>query len=857
MRRKLCSALLAVVLALTILTLAPPFSGKASAAAPAVTLDVDTGGVGDKVLVSGTGTAFSTFYRIRWASATGTSLATGTTTAGGTLSKYVNIPEAASGDYQIFVLVTGEPNASAVFTVTPEISISVDNGRGGESFTVTGTGFGASETGITIQWDGVKDLATSIKADSKGSWSKTVTVPAATNGNHVLSAFGDDLSLTPDVNFSVGHNLSISPSTGNTGTTVTVSGMGFYASETGIQVLWDSVGVKSGITADAYGSWSSTFNAPASAAGGHTITAKGATTTSSQVPSKTFTTTRSMSISPTSGPAGVSVTVTGSGFAASSALTVTVDGAAVTTTPASPTSAANGAVSLTFVMPGAAPGAHTVKVADSGGNQTAAFTITSSMSISPETGPVGSQVTVTGVGYPTNATMEVWFDSARVTTSPASLRTDANGGFSATFAAPESARGTHTVKAVAGTTSLTKNFNTTASVAADPTSGAVGSSVKVSGKGYAAGATIVLTYDGYAAATSPATVQASNLGSFSATIVLPASARGPHNIDASDGTASMRASVSITPTANAAGTTFKAGDKIPVAGNGFGAGSAITVTIDSGIPASLDKPSLAADINGGFSVQVTVPEGAFGTHKVNFSDGVAAASVSYSITPVFNISPNNGSVGTTVTLSGTGYSAGSPISVTYGGVAITPAAPIKTTAAGSFQGTVVVPPSKGGQHVLAVADAASHVMQAAFTMETSSPAAPQPVALASGSRVGTFGPQTPTFTWSPIADPSGVTYTLQVSKDASFLTPLLEKTNLKDPAYELEDAEALKRGYYYWRVKATDGASNESGWSQTFALSVGILPPWMSMWMFIGLVVVILGLLGAAGYLLVASRRSV
>jgi hypothetical protein len=45
-------------------------------------------------------------------------------------------------------------------------------------------------------------------------------------------------------------------------------------------------------------------------------------------------------------------------------------------------------------------------------------------------------------------------------------------------------------------------------------------------------------------------------------------------------------------------------------------------------------------------------------------------------------------------------------------------------------------------------------------------------------------------------------------------------------SYALTDAEALPYGTYYWRVKAVDGALNDSGWSASSTFKAGLLPTW-------------------------------
>jgi hypothetical protein len=73
------------------------------------------------------------------------------------------------------------------------------------------------------------------------------------------------------------------------------------------------------------------------------------------------------------------------------------------------------------------------------------------------------------------------------------------------------------------------------------------------------------------------------------------------------------------------------------------------------------------------------------------------------------------------------------------------------------------------------------------------------------------------FDWEDVDDPSvPVRYQVQIASDVNFVDVILEKT-LTESAYTLGGAETLaavtEGSPYYWRVKAIDGATNESGWS--------------------------------------------
>jgi hypothetical protein len=84
--------------------------------------------------------------------------------------------------------------------------------------------------------------------------------------------------------------------------------------------------------------------------------------------------------------------------------------------------------------------------------------------------------------------------------------------------------------------------------------------------------------------------------------------------------------------------------------------------------------------------------------------------------------------------------------------------------------------------------------------------------------------------WEDVSDESQpVTYSFQISSKENFTTSsvVLEKTELVESKYTLTQEEKLKLAPgsdYYWRVKAIDGASNESSWSATRSFRVAEAP---------------------------------
>ena len=90
------------------------------------------------------------------------------------------------------------------------------------------------------------------------------------------------------------------------------------------------------------------------------------------------------------------------------------------------------------------------------------------------------------------------------------------------------------------------------------------------------------------------------------------------------------------------------------------------------------------------------------------------------------------------------------------------------------------------------------------------------------------------FLWEDVQDISGVSYILQVSPGDDFTTLLIDKKGLVDSIYNPTKEEYLelvkKETPYYWRVKAVDGAYNESEWSLAGSFYVDFSPTSTSDW---------------------------
>ena len=100
--------------------------------------------------------------------------------------------------------------------------------------------------------------------------------------------------------------------------------------------------------------------------------------------------------------------------------------------------------------------------------------------------------------------------------------------------------------------------------------------------------------------------------------------------------------------------------------------------------------------------------------------------------------------------------------------------------------------------------------------DTSPPAAPNLLSPSDGS---TTSKPKPTFDWSDVTDPSGVTYQLQVDNSGTgFSSPEVNRTGLASSNFT--PTSKLSKATYYWRVRATDGAGNAGAWSTIYRVTV-------------------------------------
>ena len=192
------------------------------------------------------------------------------------------------------------------------------------------------------------------------------TTGAASSGTTISSNYWTGCIAT----FRAAHAISLNPTSGKVGDTVTITAAGMLGSHSGCTANLGGTPVTlSATTTDANGALTATFAVPASISGSKTFTLTDGTNS----PTASFTVNSKITLTPTSGLVGSSVSVTATGMVASHAVTATFGGSPVTLTPSS--TGTTGSLTATFTVPVSTLGAKTVMVSDGTNNPSATYTV--------------------------------------------------------------------------------------------------------------------------------------------------------------------------------------------------------------------------------------------------------------------------------------------------------------------------------------------------------------------------------------------------------------------------------------------------------------------------------------------------
>ena len=202
-------------------------------------------------------------------------------------------------------------------------------------------------------------------------------------------------------------------------------------------------------TTTASGAIASSFKVPTGTSGSYTVSAVDNAGNSAIAP---FIVGAAITLTPTTGPAGTVVTITGRGFTATANLpvTITVDGHSATNVTSIQTNSTYGNFTGQFIVPSAAAvgSGKTVHASDGTLSADALFNVTgtTAITLTPLAGQLGSVITIAGANFTAIAGTAVTVTFSTFGTV-ATLSTNATGGFSGTFTVPIPTTSGYTVTA--------------------------------------------------------------------------------------------------------------------------------------------------------------------------------------------------------------------------------------------------------------------------------------------------------------------------------------------------------------------------------------------------------------------------
>ncbi len=497
-------------------------------------------------------------------------------------------------------------------------------------------------------------------------------------------------------------------------------------------------------------------------------------------------------------------------------------------------------------------------------------------------GKIGDWIAVEGYGFDASKTTRIYFSSDRATKGDSidgevtayqylgTAFTDTSGNFDPpySFVIPdELADGADKEDVHGGDYYVYATYFTTKRIEAvamftviggeieiDPEEGPVGNEVEISGEGFRGGQKIEIEFDGDYVDIARGDEQTDNEGKFICVIIIPESPSGDYKITAADESGNkpevefrVKPNITITPTSQIKGK------EVAFSGTGFGEGEHITITLSGDeiatIPVYL-RANRRGSFDGSFVVPVLPSSNGNGTGTVTASDEsfniaktqlvILATPADISLSPVTSLT-SPGHVGMELDVHGIGFIAQTAVTITYNGNGASTIATATTNNNGNFWASFTVPPSTAGSHTITSTDG-TYTAISIFTMESEVPPVPVPrlPEVASTAESKTY------FDWGDVTDPSGVSYILQIALDSDFTHMVLEKKGLPDSEYTITEDEkpalAGEETPFYWRVRAVDGASNESEWTlpRLFYIGSSGTSAWnLYVWIGLGVVLIV------------------
>ena len=199
------------------------------------------------------------------------------TDTGGEFDFTIEIPDGIAGEHTIVVEEDSGLRGVTKFTIEPEITVTPSSASDWDTVTVKGTGFGYMLR-VNIYFDGVEQILASTITSEYGSYTTMLNISFKRPGRYSVKAI-DEYNNEARADLTISAGVMVSPTTGNVGSQVTISGTGFTVNaDVTITYAADEAAATHAIV-DRLGRFTITFAVPASKYGSHIITATDGTRT--------------------------------------------------------------------------------------------------------------------------------------------------------------------------------------------------------------------------------------------------------------------------------------------------------------------------------------------------------------------------------------------------------------------------------------------------------------------------------------------------------------------------------------------------------------------------------------------------
>ena len=286
--------------------------------------------------------------------------------------------------------------------------------------------------------------------------------------------------------------------------------------------------------------------------------------------------------------------------------------------------AGDGDFRVTFIVPESYTGDHRVFADDEYGIDVYAdFTVEPGLIVDPEEGPVGTTVTVEGLGfaedeedielrYYLNSDYEVIEDD---------ITADEDGSWEVSFQIPPSTQGYHKLDARGAESRLYEVeddiFEVTPGISIDESSGSVGDNITMTGSGFEADERdITILFDGEAVATE---IRADDMGYWEDSFEVPEMPTGTYSVTA-EGEQTKKEDISELSFEIEAGIVLSPGEghagmNLTVTGGGFTANKNVVIKYDGS-----EVETARTNAKGNFDITFLVPESKYGARQVTAED---------------------------------------------------------------------------------------------------------------------------------------------------------------------------------------------------------------------------------------------